>query len=88
VRFIKRAQELGFGLSEAKSLLALAAGGPESCEAARRLAETKVAEVDRRIADLLAMRDSLQRLAATCPRPRAERECPLLHSIEEAADER
>jgi Hg(II)-responsive transcriptional regulator len=87
VRFIKRAQELGFGLSDAESLLALAAGGPESCEAARELAETKVAELDRRIADLLAMRDSLQRLATTCLRPRAERECPLLHSIEEAADE-
>src|SRR5919199_6927108 len=53
VRFIKRAQELGFGLREAESLLALATGGPESCEAARELAETKVAELDRRIADLL-----------------------------------
>jgi Hg(II)-responsive transcriptional regulator len=88
VRFIKRAQELGFGLSEAESLLTLAAGGPENCEAARELAEAKVAELDRRVADLLAIRDSLQRLVATCVRPRAERECPLLHSIEEAADER
>jgi Hg(II)-responsive transcriptional regulator len=88
VRFIKRAQELGFGLSDAESLLTLAAGGPESCEAARELAEAKVAELDRRVADLLAMRDSLQRLAATCLRPRGERECPLLHSIEEAADDR
>jgi Hg(II)-responsive transcriptional regulator len=88
VRFVKRAQELGFGLSDAESLLALAAGGPESCEAARELAATKVAELDRRIADLVAMRDSLERLVATCLRPRAERECPLLHSIEEAADER
>lgn len=88
VRFIKRAQELGFGLGEAESLLALAAGGPESCEAARELADAKVAELDERIADLLAMRDSLHWLAATCVRPRAERECPLLHSLEEAADER
>jgi MerR family transcriptional regulator, mercuric resistance operon regulatory protein len=88
VRFIKRAQELGFGLREAESLLALAAGGPESCEAAREVADAKLAELDERIADLLAMRDSLRRLAATCTRPRAERECPLLNSIEEAADER
>jgi MerR family transcriptional regulator, mercuric resistance operon regulatory protein len=68
--------------------LSLAAGGPESCEAARAVADAKLAELDERIADLLAMRDSLRRLAATCTRPRAERECPLLHSIEEAADER
>jgi DNA-binding transcriptional MerR regulator len=88
VRFIKRAQQLGFDLSDAESLLTLAAGGPESCDAARELADEKIAELDRRIADLIAMRESLGRLAATCAKPRAERECPLLQSIREAADER
>jgi MerR family transcriptional regulator, mercuric resistance operon regulatory protein len=86
VRFIKRAQELGFGLSDAESLLGLAAGGPESCDAARDLADEKIAELDRRISDLVAMRESLGRLAATCAKPRAQRECPLLQSIQEAAD--
>ena len=86
VRFIKRAQELGFGLRDAEALLVLAAGGPEACEAAHELAEEKIAELDARIADLRAMRDSLERLAATCVRPRAERECPLLHAIGRAAD--
>ena len=86
VRFIKRAQELGFGLAEAESLLALAAGGPESCDAARALADEKLAELERRIADLEAMRDALRRLAATCAKPRAERECPLLHAIEDGLD--
>ena len=86
VRFIKRAQELGFGLREAETLLGLAAGGPESCDAARELAEEKVAELDRRIADLRAMRDSLQRLSATCARPRDDRDCPLLHAIEDATE--
>ncbi|MEN3281006.1 MAG: hypothetical protein V7607_2146 [Solirubrobacteraceae bacterium] len=85
VRFIKRAQELGFDLRDAESLLALAAGGPESCDAARELADEKIAELDGRIADLLSMRESLGRLAATCTKPRAERECPLLQSIQEAA---
>ena len=75
-------------LRGAESLLALAAGGPESCDAARELADEKIAELDRRIADLLAMRDSLGRLAATCVKPRNERDCPLLQSIQEAADER
>src|SRR5919206_816698 len=69
VRFVKRAQELGFGLREAEALLGLAAGGPESCDAARAMAEEKIAELDRRIADLQAMRDSVQRLAATCTKP-------------------
>jgi Hg(II)-responsive transcriptional regulator len=85
VRFIKRAQELGFALRDAQTLLALAAGGPESCDAARELAEVKIAELDRRIADLRAIRTSLKRLADTCEKPRRERECPLLQSIEEVA---
>jgi Hg(II)-responsive transcriptional regulator len=85
VRFVKRAQELGFGLREAETLLGLAAGGPESCDAARELAEEKMAELDRRIADLRAMRDSLQRLTATCARPRADRDCPLLQAIDNEA---
>ena len=86
VRFIKRAQELGFGLREAEGLLALAAGGPESCDAARALADEKIAELGRRIADLEAMRDSLQQLVATCAKPRAERECPMLLAIEDGPD--
>jgi DNA-binding transcriptional MerR regulator len=45
-RFVKRAQELGFWLREAETLLGLAAGGPESCDAARELAEEKMAELD------------------------------------------
>jgi DNA-binding transcriptional MerR regulator len=88
VRFIKGAQQLGFDLSDAESLLALATGGPERCDAARELAEGKIPDLDRRIADLLAIRESLGRLAATCAKPRAERDCPLLQSIQEAADER
>ncbi|MGH7920544.1 MAG: MerR family transcriptional regulator [Candidatus Dormibacteraceae bacterium] len=82
VRFIRRAQKLGFSLDEVQSLLELAEGGPESCDAAQGLARHRIAELEQRIADLTAMRRSLQRLVATCAVPRAERECPLLQSIE------
>src|ERR1700752_2375466 len=73
VRFIKRAQELGFSLTEVEMLLHLADGGPESCDGARQLAQRKVAEIDTKIATLTAMRASLTRLIATCARPRSER---------------
>src|SRR5262249_57165588 len=76
VRFIKRAKALGFTLDEVESLLDLAAGGPESCDMARELTLRRRAELDRRIADLLAVRASLDRLVATCAMPRGERECP------------
>ena len=82
VRFIKRAQQLGFSLDEVESLLDLAEGGPDGCDAAQEVARHRIQELDRRIADLRAMRDSLDRLVATCSMPRAQRECPLLQCIE------
>ncbi|WP_235216041.1 MerR family transcriptional regulator [Mycobacterium kyorinense] len=82
VRFVKRAQELGFSLAEVDVLLQLADGGPESCDAARQLAEQKVAELDAKIVSLQAMQRSLRRLIATCAGPPAERVCPLLDSME------
>lgn len=81
VRFIKRAQELGFTLDDVESLFELMAGGPDDCDQVRQLALGRLAELDRRIADLRAMRDSLDQLVATCHLPRAERHCPLLRSL-------
>ena len=81
LRFVKRAQELGFTLVEIEDLLHLADGGPDSCERARALAEAHAAGLDRKIADLRRMRASLRELVATCERPRADRSCPLLHAI-------
>jgi Hg(II)-responsive transcriptional regulator len=82
LRFIKRAQELGFTLDEVEELIRLDAGGPASCDAARTLAETRRADLEARIADLVGIRDSLTALIATCELPRNERSCPLLEAIE------
>lgn len=79
--FIKRAQELGFALDEVDELLHLDAGGPDSCDAARGLAEQRRADLDRRIADLQRMRDSLTALVDTCELPRADRSCALLDAL-------
>jgi Hg(II)-responsive transcriptional regulator len=81
VRFVKRAQELGFTLSDVAELLHLADGGPESCTAARALSEDKITDLNRRIADLVAMRDALDQLIVTCDKPREQRDCPILSEI-------
>lgn len=86
VRFVKRSQELGFTLTEIETLLDLADGGPNSCETTRHLATEKISQLDDKIATLHAMRASLARLAATCTRPRADRDCPLLHTLDPAHD--
>jgi Hg(II)-responsive transcriptional regulator len=86
VRFVKRAQQLGFTLNEVETLLGLADGGPDSCEATRQLATDKISALDAKIASLYAMRESLTRLVDTCTRPRDDRDCPLLHSLELGTD--
>ena len=82
LRFIKRAQELGFTLDEVGELVHLNNGGPDSCDAARALAEHRRADLELRIRDLQRMHDSLADLVATCDLPRADRNCALLEAID------
>jgi Hg(II)-responsive transcriptional regulator len=86
VRFVKRAQELGFSLDEVETLLHLADGGPHSCEAAQSLAADRITDLDAKIAALTSMRASLQLLLDTCSRPRRARTCPLLDSLDTAQE--
>ena len=87
VRFIKRAQQLGFSLEEIAQLLDLADGGPDNCDATRALATEKLSELEAKIASLSAMRDALLQLVATCEQPRATRQCPILLAIRDGASQ-
>ena len=82
VRFIRRAQHIGFSLAEVRTLLDLADGGSDSCDRVRAVAEEKLADLRRRITYLQALHDGLSRLVATCERPRAQRECPILQELD------
>jgi DNA-binding transcriptional MerR regulator len=81
IRFVKRTQEHGFSLEEINELLHLYGGGPDDCDAARRLAQKKIAELDEKIRDLQCMRASLTEFASTCALPRADRHCPMLQTL-------
>lgn len=85
VRFVKRAQQLGFTLDEIEELLHLAQGGPTSCEEAKTMARTRIADLQQRIEELAGIRDALTSLVDTCDQPRAERDCPILRDLETAA---
>jgi MerR family transcriptional regulator, mercuric resistance operon regulatory protein len=85
VRFVKRAQSLGFTLDDVEELLHLAGGGPASCDEAKAMARNRITDLDQRITELAGMRDALSRLVDTCERPRRKRDCPLLVEIEKAA---
>ncbi|MGQ0712322.1 MAG: MerR family transcriptional regulator [Gemmatimonadaceae bacterium] len=82
LRFIKRAQRLGFTLHEIEDLLALRVGNDASCEAIGRKTREKIALVRQKIRELRDMERSLTRLAAACDARRPTGECPILHALE------
>lgn len=79
VRFVKRAQELGFSLAEIRRLMRL--GDPQSCGQARALAAEKLALVQARVADLLRLRGVLQELIGRCDRGGGKVACPIIESL-------
>jgi MerR family transcriptional regulator, mercuric resistance operon regulatory protein len=79
VRFIKRAQQLGFTLEEVGSLLRLE--DSQSCRETRRLAEHKLASIEERLADLNRMRRMLKGLIAQCARGGRPRSCPIIATL-------
>lgn len=81
VRFIKRAQELGFSLREIKELLALRFEPDTSCADVRERAERKLSDIDQKIQDLQRMKKALARLAAACPGRGSATECPILETL-------
>lgn len=81
IRFIQRAKDLGFSLTEVGALLALSARAGTDCDHVRERAYAKVADIDRRIQDLQSVREALMRLAAECVPGRAAGECPILSAL-------
>ena len=79
IRFIRRAQELGFTLEEVKNLLALEDG--RSCKATHDLAVTKLAKVKTRLEDLNRMRRTLEELISQCEVSRGRISCPIIASL-------
>jgi MerR family copper efflux transcriptional regulator len=78
IRFIKRAQQLGFSLKEIGELLTLRVDGHSSCEQVKERAVAKLAEVERKIVELQRMRAALLHVASLCAGEGPRSHCPLL----------
>ncbi len=85
--FVRRATALGFSLAEVKSLLTLRVSSRMPCERVRERALTKLADIDRRIAELQEMRDALARLARGCESGAATGSCPFLDELGRPLDD-
>ena len=81
IRFIKRAQQLGFSLREIKELLTLRVEPGTTCAQVRQRAQEKVEEVQQKIADLQAMEQALQNLIGTCSGRGPASQCPILDHL-------
>lgn len=79
LRFIKRAQVMGFSLEEIRSLIALQAR--RSCHATRDLAVSKLRVVDARIRELRDLRKELAGLIADCDANTQDSKCPVIQRL-------
>jgi MerR family mercuric resistance operon transcriptional regulator len=80
IRFIKSAKKLGFSLDEIITLLTLEDG--THCKEASKIAQLKLIEVRRRLADLRRMEKILSNLIGECERQRGKICCPLISSLQ------
>ncbi|MDE1900996.1 MAG: Hg(II)-responsive transcriptional regulator [Alphaproteobacteria bacterium] len=76
VRFIKRAQALGFTLEEIIALMRLEK--MNCCADTRMLATHKVASIKQKLADLTAMKKALMQLINQCDAGNRRGKCPII----------
>lgn len=80
VRFIKNAQELGFSLREIRELLALP--GNAGAQEVRERSKAKIADIEEKIRNLIAMKEALSSLTERCSGCGPLSECPILDALE------
>jgi MerR family copper efflux transcriptional regulator len=79
--FIRRSRDLGFSLEEVGKLLSLWQDRQRASAEVKALALSHIGELNRKIAEMTSLRDTLDQLAANChgdERP----DCPILHQLE------
>jgi DNA-binding transcriptional MerR regulator len=86
VRFIRRAQELGLSLDDARQLLGLRRVSPAQRAAVRAVAARRLEDVSQRIADLARVKRALESLVASCCEG-ATPECPILEALDRGTKE-
>jgi MerR family mercuric resistance operon transcriptional regulator len=82
IKFIKRAQELGFTLSEIKELLELRLNEGTTCSEIKTEAQDKYRDVVEKIEDLLRIKETLVGLIDSCSGTGPKGECPILEALE------
>lgn len=81
LRFIRRAQELGFTLGEIGELLALRVDPETTPEDVRRRAREKIEDTEAKIRELERIRSALEHLVHECDAEETTADCPFLDAL-------
>ncbi len=82
LRFIRRAQELGFSLTEIGGLLSLRVSRNSTSLEIRSRADAKIADIEAKIRSLESMKRTLRKLTKVCDGCVPVAECPILESLD------
>jgi MerR family mercuric resistance operon transcriptional regulator len=82
LRFIKRAQELGFTLKEVEELLTLRLSPRAKNAQVRKRAVAKIEDIEAKIRTLESMKRTLQELTKACIGCSPTSDCPILASLD------
>lgn len=83
LRFIRRAQDLGFALSQIADLLELRVDEVAACGTVEAQAREKLALVAGKMKELRRIRRSLNRLVTACQAREPTSDCPILEELED-----
>jgi MerR family mercuric resistance operon transcriptional regulator len=86
IRFIKRAQALGFSLDEVTELLQLDLA--DACVKSCDLAERKLVVIDQKMAELAAIRRALAKLVAECDKRLRRGPCAIIAALQREPGQR
>ena len=81
IRFVKRAQKLGFSLSEIKQLLKLSEGEITDCDEVKDIALKKLEAIREKIINLQKLDSILSNLATQCDRQQSIKGCPIIEAL-------
>ncbi len=82
LKFIQRAQELGFTLKEIKEVFSLKASPKRSSERVKRLTEEKLTSIAAKIRDLQRMHRVLTQVSSACNGKGETGNCPILRALD------
>ena len=80
LRFLQRSRSLGFSVQECRQLLSLYGDRDRESAEVKAIATTKLAEIERKIAELQGLHDMLEHLVANCHGDRRP-DCPIINSL-------